>query len=361
VSTPVRVDWVSQNELPIAFTPGTLETQGGDYHNWLPTVDWDMDVLTNLKLRASYGVTIGRPRWDQIQGGATYGANASVTGTSLTRGNPGLTPLKSKNLDLSVEWYYSRQSMVSLGLYHKDLSGYAGQVTLIEASPTATTPIGGKYFNAAVASGCARTDTDCVRDYILGNFAGQPGVVRGALTGSGHLGGTITGIAGDPGLPYNVSTIVNQDNATLKGAEINWQHMFENGFGFQANYTYVKSDLTYDNTSLGNQFALVGLSNSANLVCIYEDRNWSVRLAYNWRGQFLQTVAENNRPNPGYVEPYGQVDLSVGYNVNPNLSLSLEAINLTDATQRTHGRTDMQVLRVTTGGPRYMLGARYKF
>jgi hypothetical protein len=41
--------------------------------------------------------------------------------------------------------------------------------------------------------------------------------------------------------------------------------------------------------------------------------------------------------------------------------VSLEAINLTDSTMRTHGRTDMQVLQVTTGGPRYMLGARYKF
>jgi hypothetical protein len=41
--------------------------------------------------------------------------------------------------------------------------------------------------------------------------------------------------------------------------------------------------------------------------------------------------------------------------------VSLEAINLTDSTQRTHGRTDQQVLQGTTGGPRYMVGARYKF
>jgi TonB-dependent receptor len=137
--------------------------------------------------------------------------------------------------------------------------------------------------------------------------------------------------------------------------------MFANGLGFQANYTYVKSDLTYDNTGVGTQFALLGLSNSANLVGIYEDKNWSARLAYNWRGQFLSSVAANGLANPSYVEPYGQLDLSVGYNVNKNLSVSLEAINLTDATQRTHGRTDLQVLQVTTGGPRFMLGARYKF
>jgi TonB-dependent receptor len=361
VSDPVLVRWVSQNEYPVDFAPGTLRTQSGRYHNWLPAVDWDMDVLSNLKVRASYGVTIGRPRWDQIQGGSSYSSGAGVTGLNVTRGNPELTPVKSNNLDLSAEWYYTKQSMLSLGLYHKNLSGYAGQVILVEPSATSTTPVGGAYWNAAVKSGCVSTDTDCMRNYILRTYNGQAGVTMTGATGTGNAAGVITGVAGDPALPYNVTTYINQNKSTLKGAEVNWQHMFDNGFGFQANYTYVKSDLTYNNTGTGPQFALVGLSNSANLVGIYEDRNVTVRLAYNWRGQFLQAVTEGGRANPVYVEPYGQVDLSVGYNVNQHLSLSLEAINLTDATQRTHGRTDMMVLNVTTGGPRYMLGARYKF
>lgn len=191
-----------------------------------------------------------------------------------------------------------------------------------------------------------------MRNYILKHFNGQPGVTAT---------GTISGIAGELALPYLVTTYVNEDKASLKGAEVNWQHMLGNGLGLQANYTYVKSDLTYNNLGQGNQFALIGLSNSANLVGIYEDQHWSVRLAYNWRGQFLASVADNGKPNPAYVEPYGQVDLSVGYNIDKNLSLSLEAINLTDQHMRTHGRTDQQVLTVTTGGPRYMLGARYKF
>jgi len=301
------------------------------------------------------------PRWDQIQGGMTFNSGAGVNGITANRGNPALRPVKSNNLDLSAEWYYSKQSMLSLGLFHKDLSGYAGQAVLTEPSGTATTPVGGAYWNAAVASGCNPTDTNCMRDYILGNYDGRQGVTATGVNGAGHLTGTIQGVPGDPALPVLVTTYVNQDKASLKGAEINLQHMFGNGFGLQANYTYVKSDLTYDNDGLGNQFALVGLSNSANLVGIYEDKDWSVRAAYNWRGQFLANVADNGHPNPAYVEPYGQLDVSVGYNVNRNLSVSLEAINLTNATQRTHGRTDLQVLTVSTGGPRFMLGARYKF
>jgi TonB-dependent receptor len=361
VSDPALVRWVSQNEYPVTFAAGEVRAQSGEYHNWLPTVDWDMDVLSSLKVRASYGVNIGRPRWDQIQGGASFGAGASITGLNVTRGNPGLTPVKSKNLDLSAEWYYTKQSMVSLGLFHKDLTGYAGQAVLREASTTATTLVGGKYWNAAIASGCNQADTDCLRNYILRNFNGQPGVTMTGTTGTGNAAGVITGVPGDPALPYNVTTYINQNKSSLKGAEVNWQHMFDNGFGFQANYTYVKSDLTYNNTGVGPQFALLGLSNAANVVGIYEDRNWSVRLAYNWRGQFLASTADSGRANPVYVEPYGQVDLSVGFNVNPNLSMSLEAINLANATQRSHGRNSMQVLSVSTGGARYMLGARYKF
>ncbi len=158
-----------------------------------------------------------------------------------------------------------------------------------------------------------------------------------------------------------MSTLVNSQGDTLKGVELNWQHMFANGFGFQTNYTYVKSGLTYNNLSVGNQFALVGLSDSANIVGIYEDTNWSVRAAYNWRDRFLSSTADNGKPNPSYVEPYGQLDLSIGYNFNKNLSLSLEAINVNDASQRVHGRSEMQVLQISTGGRRYMMGARYKF
>jgi outer membrane receptor protein involved in Fe transport len=62
-----------------------------------------------------------------------------------------------------------------------------------------------------------------------------------------------------------------------------------------------------------------------------------------------------------YTDSYGQTDVSIGYNYNQNLSFQLEAINLTNATQRQFGRTEAATLNVTQNGPRYMVGARYKF
>jgi TonB-dependent receptor len=358
---PTQLNWISQNELPLVFGSTTYQTLKGKYSNFLPTLDWDMDVRPDIKVRASYGMTIGRPRYDQIQGGTTIDSTASVRGVTGSRGNPALEPVKSKNLDLSAEWYYTKQSMISLGLFHKNLENYAGQQVVNEPSTTATTPVGGAYWNAAVASGCSPTNTDCMRNFILRNFNGRPGVTLTGTNAAGNALGTISGVAGDPALPYLLTSFVNEKKASLKGAELNWQHFLSNGLGIQANYTYVKSDLAFDNTGLGNQFALVGLSDSANLVGIYEDDKWSIRAAYNWRDEFLLSPTNNNQPNPTYVEPYGQVDLSVGYNFSKNLSFSFEVINLLNENQRTHGRTKDQVLTITTGGPRYMLGARYKF
>jgi TonB-dependent receptor len=366
IAYPISVSWGTQNEYQVTKAPGVKVPESADYHFWLPAVDWDMDVTSNLKLRASYGVSIGRPQWDQIQGGTTSGTGANIRGLSGNTGNPGLRPVKSKNLDLSAEWYYSKQSMVSLGLYNKDLTGFPGSTIINTPSTTATTPVNGKYWQAASTTGGCGADTFCIRDYIFTHFAGQPGVTATGPQPDGHQGGAILGIPGDPGLPLLLTTTVNANKANAKGAEVNWQHMFDNGFGFQANYTYVRSGLHFDNAALSTangvtQFALIGLSNSANLVGIYENETTSVRLAYNWRGEFLNSTNAFDKAQPGYTEPYGQVDLSVGYNLTKNLALSFEAINLTNATQRQHGRNSNEVLSAIQFGPRFMLGARYKF
>ncbi|GJI91292.1 TonB-dependent receptor [Duganella hordei] len=360
--TPSEVRWVSQNEFPITFAGKAFTSQTGSYHNLLPSLDIDADLRSDFKVRASYGETIGRPRYDQIQGGTTIGATASVNGDSASTGNPALKPVKSKNLDLSAEWYYDKRSLVSLGLFEKKLTNYAGQSVTDVPQANLHTPVGGKYWNAALGAGCIVTDTACIRNYIFKNFNGQPGVVRGPDNEKGEITGVITGQPSDPAIKFQTTSYVNAQDANLHGAEINWQHMFGNsGFGIQANYTYVKSGLAFNNASKGDQFALVGLSNSANLVGIYEDDKWSVRAAYNWRGQFLSSTTDLAGANPQYVEPYGQVDVNVGYAYNKNLSFQLEAINLTDQLQRVHGRTDMMVLSLAQSGPRYMLSARYKF
>ena len=174
--------------------------------------------------------------------------------------------------------------------------------------------------------------------------------------------GTIVGQPGDPIAHFQITSFANQKAASLNGVEVNLQHMFgDSGFGVSTNYTYVHSGLRYDNMNLTDQFALVGLSNSYNVVGIYEDSKWTARLAYNWRGEFLNSTGDAAGANPQYTDPYGQLDLSVSWNYNQKLSFQLEAINLTNQIQRVHTRAAGATESVTQAGPRYMLGARYKF
>ncbi|MFC0132573.1 TonB-dependent receptor [Massilia eurypsychrophila] len=361
VPSATSITMVSANEFSVGFGAPTFTTLGGSYHHLLPSLDFDIDVRKDVKLRASYGETIGRPRYDQIQGGQTLDQLARVNGGTGSQGNPALKPVKSKNLDLSAEWYYTKSSFASLGVFHKNLKDYAGQSTFTAQPFALHTPVGGALWNQAAASGCG-TDAVCIRNFIFRNHPTAPGVTRGKDDDTGNATGTIVGQPSDPIANFRINSFSNAKDASLHGAEVNLQHMFGNsGFGVQANYTWVHSGLKYDNASQGEQFALLGLSNSANLVGIFENSKWTARAAYNWRGEFLSSTFDGYGPNPNYTEPFGQLDVSVTYAYNDKLSFQVEAINLTNETQRVHGRTKTQVLYATQAGPRYMIGARYKF
>ncbi len=362
VPIATSITWTANNEFPITFGAPSFTTLTGEYKHVLPSIDTDIELRKDMKLRLSYGETIGRPRYDQIQGGQVLNTLARVNGGTGSQGNPALKPVKSKNLDLSWEWYYGAQDFLSVGFFNKKLDNYAGQ-SKINATPfNLHTPVGGAYWNEAIAKGCATADVTCIRNYIFRNKAGSPGVTRGADDASGNATGTIVGQASDPIANFEITSYSNQKEASVKGFELNLQHMFGNsGFGISTNYTYVNSGTKYDNKSVGEQFAISGLSNSANIVGIYEDAKFDVRVAYNWRDKFLSGTFDGAGPNPNYVEAYGQLDVAVGYKYTDRLSFSLEAINLTDEYQRVHGRTKSQALYVTQTGPRYMVSARYKF
>jgi TonB-dependent receptor len=263
-----------------------------------------------------------------------------------------------------VEWYYGKSSYASIGFFHKNVNNFIGQGQTQFTPAGLTTPVGGTYWNAAVgAGGCTTVDLQCIRDSIFTHFDGQPGVTRGPTNDSnGHPTGTITGQPGDPALSFKINTPVNQHSASLRGWEFNIQNAFGNsGFGVSANYTLVMSGLKYDNANMNDQFALVGLSNSANVVAFYENEHVNARIAYNWRGKFLADKLDGAGPNPVYTEPYGQVDMTLGYNVNEHLSFQLDAINLNDGVLRQHSRTTEMLESITQTGRRYMIGARYKF
>ncbi|MCY4754489.1 TonB-dependent receptor [Pelomonas aquatica] len=354
--------WGTQNEVNLGNAGTTFGSKSGKYSYWLPSIDWDADVADNVKLRASYGENIGRPGWDQLQGGVNFNSVANAGGGTGSTGDPALKPLQSKNLDLSAEWYYAKSSYAAIGAFYKKVSNFIGTSTTTMTVPGLTTPIGGAYWKAGAAACGANPQPLCIRNYIFRNYSGQPGVTATSALTDAEVLGTITGQPTDPLLNFTVTKPSNEAGDNIKGLELNFQHMFGNsGFGISGNYTWVKTGLKYDNTSLDVQSALPGVSNSANLVGFYEDNTWSVRGAYNWRGEFLAQKFDGAGNNPVYTEAYGQMDMSIGYKLGKSLTIQADLLNLNDGYIRQHGRAKEQLISAIQTGRRYLIGARYRF
>jgi len=357
VSPPAgNLIWERATELRVNQGAPVTGTFTGEYDYWLPSFDVRADLRDDLVLRASYSKSIGRAGWRDIQGGLTIIERYPILGGLGNQGNPGLLPLESKNLDLSLEWYYGDGSYVSVGYFKKDLKNFIGTEQIRQSPYQVTSPIGGRYWMNAINSGISDSDLDGIRAYIFANHANDPGVDA--------VNEIITGQPGDPVAFFDIATPTNQRSDKLDGLEINVQHMFgESGFGVSANYTKVDSGLHYDNLQLGAQFPMIGLSDSANLVLFYDKHDWQVRAAYNWRDEFLSSTGgtAGTAINPNYTESYGQLDVNVTWQATEKLSVFVEAINLTDETQRIYNRHKYMLFSASQTGPRYMFGARYKF
>ena len=334
----------------------------GAYSMYLPSVDFDIELFDDLIFRTSYSLTVTRPVYNDLKG-ALIIDYLGPDGGGGRRGNPQLLPMESKNLDVSLEWYYDDASYASIGFWSKDVDNFIVNQTF-ENQPLFKdlyTPIDGDLYNQAVEAltgGDPRFDYDSgdLNEYYAENFADEEGV---SVTGEGEdVEVVVTGVLGDPVAIFDVTIPINQRETQVKGWEIMAQHNFgDSGFGLQANYTIVDGNLNYDINLNEEQWVVPGMSNTANLVGYYDKNGLQVRFALNWRDQFLSSAARD----PLFVEEYYQLDMNMSYEVNRNLSVFLEGINLTQEHQRIHGRSSYQLREFAVGHARYNFGLRYEF
>ncbi|UAA40813.1 TonB-dependent receptor [Paraneptunicella aestuarii] len=351
VPTYSNIGWVSANEFNLVATGDQDFTElTGSYDNVLPNLDIDIEIVDDVILRFSYSETMARPGYADIQGGLTIDSLVRIDGGTGARGNPALKPFESTNYDVSAEWYYGEDSYLSVGYFRKDAKNFIGTSIVEEQVFNLPHPaLGSRYAEAFAAIGS--NDANLIRDYIIANY---PDSVEGQ---------TIYGVDGDDAYAtFDITVPVNQTDGSTYGWEVALQHVFgESGFGAIVNATIVDGDIYYVDSSFDGQFALKGLSDTANLIAFYDKDGIQVRIAYNWRDKFLNATVQGTGAHPVYVEEYGQWDAMVSYDFNENLTVFFEGLNLTDEHTRTHGRAWEQVLNVTQTGPRYHVGMRYKF
>ncbi|WP_331347034.1 TonB-dependent receptor [Cellvibrio sp. UBA7661] len=348
VNEPTILWWESDNDWSVVYAAEkTQQRKTGSYDYLLPNVDFDISPTDSLKLRFSYSETIGRPSYADLR--PDVGLNSLLQRTA-NAGDAGLKPMESQNVDVSAEWYYTDDSYVSLGYFRKDVDGFIGTQIFNE---TAYGLRDVRLGQTAIASGIPQVNEEALHTYVLANS--DPAFIS-------SNGRWVRADNDDPLLIWQVNKPVNDKSAVIDGLEVAAQHWFgESGFGVQANYTMVDSDVEFDNLTTAGQFAMTGLSDTANVVGFYDKDAWQIRVAYNWRDSFLLSRTAGGGNQPQYVEAYSQIDLSIGYEFSDNLTFTAEGINVTGENYRTHGRSEAQLLSLEDLGARYQVGFRYTF
>lgn len=306
----------------------TETKESSSYDFLLPRINLVARVREDLLLRGAWSKDIRRPDFDQLSTSAQFDTSPNP---AVDIGNPGLEPEEVESFDISAEWYFAEGSMLSVGFFHKERTGLHVST---EESPVED-PVTGYRDTTRPCEGGGIFNP--IADINV--FGPEPGV----------------------GVCVPVATTINGEGETKqKGIELAFQYDlagFEDklgwasGFGILANYTWQEfsgGDTYLDPTSradaiftaLGNpdyrqKAPLLDLSENAyNITLYYEKYDISARARYTWREAYRSEDFGSTTSLPwGFPvvqEDRAQLNASINYAVTDNLSLGIEAVNITE-------------------------------
>ncbi|MDO3383109.1 TonB-dependent receptor [Gilvimarinus algae] len=333
-------NWLSQTEQDFGNNVDEAQEDSASWDGFLPSFNLKLELTDDLIARFAVAKAIALPDMSEVRNQAVLGAQQLVvtreTDTSEisepgpvddgvnilevddvqwtgSGGNPGLQPMESIQYDASVEWYFAPVGSLTVSLFYKDLSNF--------------------FIEGAIP----RTFTN-----------------------------PSTGVS----QTVDFTTTRNGEEGKMQGFEIAYQQFYDmlpepfDGFGIQANYTFIDSEgvpnftsdaqatteddlddsgpdtpqpgLEVVDLSLLEGLPLRGQSeHTANLVLMYEKNDWSARLAYNWRSKYLVTTRDVISGQPIWNDDAGFLDGSVQYTVNDYFTVGLQATNLLDTQTET--------------------------
>ena len=279
-----------------------------DYGFVAPSVTVKHWLTDNWQVRGALWRGLSRP-------GFTYTAPKleldvdSSGDTSGKYGNPELKPYEANNFDLSLEYYGDGMTFAAIGIFVKDIDNAIYPSLQKEAT------INNIYFNDGV------------------------------------------------------ETWVNADASKIKGLELNFQYGWDSGVYVATNVTLTDGESTFafdDANSFTTPFRKLA-DKAANLSLGYDKDAWDIRLAGNYRSEYLDYLADEegdidtvSANNSRFVNDYVQFDLTAKYKVNDNLTLKAEAINLGNEPEHYYWGNPNQLSQWDIYGTTYSVGFNYK-
>lgn len=299
------VDPNDSSASQVAFGPLQPQSARGGYSKWLPSLNFKLNLLDNLVYRAAFSKTLTPPSLSNLYYNQSFGTRPESL--TISQGNPNLQPYTSTNYDMGLEWYINDTSYLALETFYKKVSNF---------STIVSTPV---------------------------QFLGQT---------------------------WSLSEPINLNSANIYGEELTFNYQFKDllpapfdGLGMAFNYTHVSSsaNLNPGTIAASGKFAVPGIGDSANLSGYYEKGPWQVRLAYNWRDKYLESLAYGSGAQPATRTSYGELDLSASYKINPHVSLFVSGTNLTQEHLYDYSTYPNRFLYAEADGTVYTVGVRGSF
>lgn len=318
---PVRgelgVRYVETTTTSTGSVSGSFVTVERSYEDTLPSLNLTFDITDDFLVRVGASKVMARPSLGNLTPG---GSLDSFNGPPFryNSGNPALDPFRATAYDASFEWYFQPEALIALSVFLKDVDSFFTRAGVTEVPYS--------------ASGLPST------------LPPPSSPLRNLLDAGG-----------DPLI--ELRAVENGGSASVQGFEVAYQQPFSflpapfDGFGLQANYTYVESD------------EIIGFSpNAYNATLYYENDRFSARISAAYRDAYTtqRGTATPGRDNQGFAATTN-IDFASSFKLTDQIDLTFEAINLTDEFEhQVFDAADLVTVYHHTG-TEFLFGARYKY
>ncbi|WP_370241744.1 TonB-dependent receptor [Marisediminitalea sp.] len=317
----VLIDEATGEPLPGVEDPEHPDTFNGrktveeEYSDFLPSLNLNLGIIEDeLVLYMGTAKVMSRPKITDLN----VNASCTIYRTSrnelddlrdyCTAGNPALQPYRANQFDVALNWYPDENSIISGAYFIKDITSW-------------------------VINADTRFDVDFFND----------------------------------GRTFDVRQKINGSGVTTKGIELQASTIFSwlpepfNGLGGAINYTRMSADdVGLFNSLTGKELPFPSQSeNSYNLTAFYETDDWSFRMAYNYRDEYLVSPSDRSG-NPVFVEDSGYLDAKFIYNINENFRAYVDGRNLTGEV-KTYTAGPRRLSDLQWSGREYSVGVIYQF
>jgi TonB-dependent receptor len=227
-----------------------------------------------------------------------------------TIGNPLLEPYEADNFDLSLEYYPTELSVLSAGVFYKDIS-----------------------------------DAIFPASFEIGE---QPASVD---------------VSGLPDTVEDIDTFVNVDKSEIWGVEFNYvQNLGDlkevlDGLLVSANLTLTDSESTLPD---GRDVRFLNQADTVwNLALGYDKGPWDLRVSANFRGNNLDEIIDEDLDR--IIDDRALIEASVKYDINDQFQVYLEGKNLTDEPEYYYFGNESRLMQYDEFGRSFILGARWTY